>query len=1106
VGELPAGVVTFLLTDIEGSTALWDTNPDAMSHALNQHERLVTEVVAENRGRTIRERGEGDSTLSVFPRATDAVHAAIALQLALNEEPWSGGLELPTRMALHTGEAQLRDGDYYGGTLNRAARIRSLASGGQVLCSRATHDLVADVLSDDVDLVEVGTRDLKGLQRGETIYALSHPQLAPVSSLPPALPTVPSKPPSGVLVGRARELAGLRQALDAAVTGRGTVALISGEPGIGKTSLAEHVGAIAAERGARVLWGRCFEGVGAPAYWPVLQILRAYVERLPPATLRAELGTDAAELARLLPELREPLPGVEAPAADDEGARFRLFDAVYRFLGRVASKQPLVLVFDDLHSADRSTVLLLEFAARMLASVPVLVIGTYRDVEIDADHPLRVTLGELVRASGAVSIQLTGLPVADIATFVAQLTDADPDERLVAVLAARTEGNPFFVGELVRLLASEDSIDSTAVERRLPETVRAAVARRLDRLGSDLRELLAVSAVIGRDFDGSTLQFAAEHATADIGDLLDRAIDAYVIEKTGHDAYRFVHALVRDTLIDDLSENSRIRMHRRVAEALEQGHSTDLDDHLDEIALHMFASAQAGRADHALAYSARAARRAESLFAHETAAEHYQRALTLSELQPSFPVSERVDLLLELGAVAWRSGDRERARASFQRAADLSRRVGDAECFARAAVGFAEGQWFRPSAGEYGDSAAVALLEEAAELTRTLDAPVRALLLACLAKETTFSKPLAERQVLVNEAVEIARRRGDLITLGLVRGHAWTATWTPDNLDERAAIADEIAAIAHQTGNEPLAGSAATMRVAVRLESGNADRFGEILNEGVMLAERLRIPATLHLVRAHQTMWHTARGEFAKAERTLEDGFEIGRQASPVALTVMRGAIAMLAYHRGQLDELLPLVAEAAEGSPSLVFPAAQALWLAQAGHEREARAMVDRLITDPGLERWPRTWMWLFEFTMISETISLVGPDQLIAVCYEMLLPFQSRQIALAWAANNHGSVAYVLGRLARQLGRLEDAETHYAAAIEQNRQFGFKPHVARSQAALANLLAERGGTRDRDRAISFLNASRAAADELGLGLILAECHHVEAILNARSERSHEN
>jgi tetratricopeptide (TPR) repeat protein len=149
---------------------------------------------------------------------------------------------------------------------------------------------------------------------------------------------------------------------------------------------------------------------------------------------------------------------------------------------------------------------------------------------------------------------------------------------------------------------------------------------------------------------------------------------------------------------------------------------------------------------------------------------------------------------------------------------------------------------------------------------------------------------------------------------------------------------------------------------------------------------------------------------------------------------------------------------------------------------------------------------MWLFEFTMISETISLVGPDQLIAVCYEMLLPFQSRQIALAWAANNHGSVAYVLGRLARQLGRLEDAETHYAAAIEQNRQFGFKPHVARSQAALANLLAERGGTRDRDRAISFLNASRAAADELELGLILAECHHVEAILNARSERSHEN
>jgi tetratricopeptide (TPR) repeat protein len=284
----------------------------------------------------------------------------------------------------------------------------------------------------------------------------------------------------------------------------------------------------------------------------------------------------------------------------------------------------------------------------------------------------------------------------------------------------------------------------------------------------------------------------------------------------------------------------------------------------------------------------------------------------------------------------------------------------------------------------------------------------------------------------------------------------------------------------------------------VHLESGNADRFDELLREEVLLAERLRIPAGLVLARTHQTTSHIARGEFAEAERRAAEAIEIGtRMQYALAENAFRGAMAMLGYHRGQLNEFLPLLAEGSERSRFLTYPAAQALFLAQAGRQLEARAMVDRLLADPGLEQWPRTNLWLMEVAFMGESISLVGPETLVGRCYEMLLPFARRQISATWAILTHGNMAYTLGRLARRLGRPDDAEAHYLAAIEQDRRFGFRPHVARSQAALANLLAERNRPGDRDQATTLLEASRAVANELGMRLVLTECDQVDAKLS---------
>ena len=271
--ELPQGVLTFLLTDIEASTPLWERHGASMGTALALHQALIARTVAAHDGRLIKRQGEGDSTLSVFVRASDAVAAAVTLQRALYRERWPGVIALPTRAALHTGEAELRDGDYFGPALNRAARLRSLSRGGQILLSRATAELVADQLPEGAGLADVGSHLLKGLSRPENVFAVVHPDLA---AAPPVLTERAEHPDRVGFVGRGAERVELGAALDSALGGQGRLVLIAGEAGIGKTRLVEELCAEARSREARVAWGRCREGAGAPAYWPWRQALRAY--------------------------------------------------------------------------------------------------------------------------------------------------------------------------------------------------------------------------------------------------------------------------------------------------------------------------------------------------------------------------------------------------------------------------------------------------------------------------------------------------------------------------------------------------------------------------------------------------------------------------------------------------------------------------------------------------------------------------------------------------------------------------------------------------------------------------------------------------------------
>jgi predicted ATPase len=535
-------------------------------------------------------------------------------------------------------------------------------------------------------------------------------------------------------VGREAELGALTADLDAAVGGRGGVVLLAGEPGIGKTRLAEELAAQATARGVLVLWGRCWEGEGAPAFWPWVQLVRAYVRAADPAGLRRDMGAGAAAIAQLVPALRERLPDLPTlPPTEPEAARFRLFDSLASFLRAAAAWRPLLLVLDDLHWADAPSLALLCFLGRELEDAGPLVLGIYRHGEVDRWHPLLATLADLTRGQHCRRLLLGGLDQQEVASFVTAVAGVQPPRELAVALHRETDGNPFFVTEVVRLLASQGRLDHTktgspVLAGGLPEGVKSVVAQRLGRL-SDGRRLLEVAAVLGRDFGLRILQPASGLDPGRLLEVLEEAEAARVVAETpgALGRWRFAHALVREVLYEGLPAARRVRLHGRVGEALEAVYAADPGPHLAELAHHFVAAAPSGEqmVARAVRVATLAGRRALQLLAWEEAGGLFERALAALGLAERPDQQQRCQLLLALGEARMAASDVPAARAAYQQAGQLARRIGSAEALARAGLGL--GLEFTTGIV---DPVEVGLLEEALVALGGVDSPLRALVLA----------------------------------------------------------------------------------------------------------------------------------------------------------------------------------------------------------------------------------------------------------------------------------------------------------------------------------------------------------------------------------------
>jgi DNA-binding SARP family transcriptional activator len=510
------------------------------------------------------------------------------------------------------------------------------------------------------------------------------PPAAPPAPEPGSAVAAPAPADRPPLVGRDRELDELLAALDAACRSRGRLVLVSGEPGIGKTRLVEELAERAAGRDVHVAWGRCHDGEVVPAYWPWSQIIRSLAEGHEPSTVRAALGAGVAEVAQMVPEIKEVVGAAAAslPLLEPEAARARLYDAVVGFVLRLAHERPLLVIVDDLHSADLPSLQLVRLLAAQLAGARILLVCTYREREA-ADTVVPV-LADLARVPNIGRVTPGRLDDDDVARLVAAATGTAPAAEVVEAILSRTEGNPFFVWELVRLLGAERRLAGAGLAGgEIPAGVRDVVRLRLARLPRDTVALLGVAAVIGREFDLDVLIPAAALDDERALELVEAALLAGVVtEDPGAiGRYRFANGLVRETVYEELSSVRRPLLHRKVAEVLERLGTGD-DARVFAIARHLAAAAPLGEAERAFEWSLKAADRATARLAFEEAEDHLRRALMLLDRIPAGAGKTRRELTaqVQLGALLFmtRGYSEPAVGDAWSRARRLCREVPDA--------------------------------------------------------------------------------------------------------------------------------------------------------------------------------------------------------------------------------------------------------------------------------------------------------------------------------------------------------------------------------------------------------------------------------------------
>jgi DNA-binding CsgD family transcriptional regulator/tetratricopeptide (TPR) repeat protein len=907
---------------------------------------------------------------------------------------------------------------------------------------------------------------------------------APSVTLPAVLGLEPEFP----FVGRAAAWEALVEAWDRAAGGARRIVLVGGDAGTGKSRLVTELSRWVHQRGAAVLYGQCSEPSPVP-YEPFAVALDLLVAGLDAGGRHWLVGDRGPELARLVPRLAGPAGPAEAPGdiSDDPGTeRYRLFSAVVDTLGAVASERPVLLVLDDLHWARRPTLELLDHLVRSPGVERLCVVATFRSTPSEVGEDLKAALPDLRRQPGVARLVLGGLDRDEVRRFVEL---AGGRERLadpagaVDVLVSETGGNPFLVGELWRQLVEAGTPPARRSPGRpavpaafvSPEGVREVVAHRLARLPDVTCDMVRLAAVVGTTFRTDVLANAREATTGDTVAALEPAVRARIVQESAPGEHRFLHALVRRAVVDDLPAPERRALARDVARTLAR---LDGDRSVAEVAFHLLDAVPLVAADEAVDVARRAAAAARRAVAYDDAARLLEAVL------PLVPAGRRLGaLLLEVADARMRAGDVASAQARSLQATELGRSIEDGTLVVDAALAFEDANWRAALHG----GAAEDLLRAALPLAADPVASVR--VRAALSRALALSGKGDEAEVLVAETVPEARALGVYQAVRMAHSAALFVPWTPDNLDRLRRTARELIDLARAEGDLEWELGATDKLLFGTITAGYLDEARRLRSRHGELTGRIGQPLFRVLDLQAQALMAMGEGRFVEAEAHAEEADALAGFLSGNDVAGGYGVqLFSIRRDQGRLDEARPLVEAVARlDRVGATWRPALTVLQAELGLHDEARAGLDVLVAD-GLAAVPRDSLWWASLAYLADAAVVLGDRDAALAVYRELVPARGLVVQAAYMLAAYGAADRTLGELCVLLGRHRDAEAHFEAALRLERRARMPVWLARTQLAYGRFLGERSGPGDRERATAMLRASREAGLAFGMARLTAE------------------
>jgi len=871
-----------------------------------------------------------------------------------------------------------------------------------------------------------------------------------------------------VFVGREPELKQLKSAFDGAISGQGALMMVTGEPGIGKTALCEQLATYVTLRGGRTLVGHCYEkGSLSLPYLAFVEALRSYVLSREVKDLRKELGSGAADVARIISEIRERLKIKLRPQKDPEEERYRLLQAVTAFLSNAANVQPMMVVLEDLHDADKGTLDMLTHVSRNLAGARLLIVGTYRDMEVDRSHPLSAALAELRRVSTYGRVLLRGLNADEVRRMLESITRESVPWGLAEAVHRQTEGNPLFVQEVVRYLVEEGLITrkegrwrptkDTPLEMSIPEGLRDVIGKRLSLLSPECNQLLAVASVIGREFALETLKAVTGINEDVFVNALKEAVRLSILEERsqmGLVRYRFTHAFFRQTLYEEMIAPQRLKLHQQVARSLETLYAKRLEGHATELAEHFSHSTDPADLTKAVEYSKMAAKRATDVYAYGEAVRLLEQALKVQEVLDPEDKAKRCDLLLALGdALIFAGGHRRVLDIEAPQALSLAEAIADNKRASRTCMLAGRGL------GGYGLSATAspegaqwaAQADRYAEPETVERAWADAMLGYAKLSGVSF---LPEGATLLSRALDLAHRLGDPDTYWWIASLYLSMVSAPQHDEERLRLAEELVGQSRAGVNLYISTWALWCLAQTFLEFGQRRRAEDIMAEMKTLAEHSGQPNLLIMSMVNDACMAIWDGRLEEAvairRRIVARAQELG--ILEFAGTWASWILPARAYI-GNADRALELILQGSRNLFRSIGVDMLILYcLAYLGRYAEAAEMLERLVVArPGIgSAEDETPVWV-DITLLE--VAVLAGHRTAAELLLRRLSGSSSQTSGLWRTTCTGRH---LGAAAAFLGKPDEARKYYQEAIEVCTEMSFRPELALTHLQLAELLLE--------------------------------------------------